>query len=159
MPKRLLRYYASTDALHLNGNIILSGLLAAVAAALAASWAGARFSSPETITGISTAVTALTFVPIHLALHGAVVCLTRTGDPLWPRYWRETKLIYATGAPSILLFLGFYALGQDVLLRFGVTPGLASGGAYVIGQVLARLLHTVLYRKSKARATALAEES
>lgn len=143
-----LRRYVQTQALHLNGNVIAASLTGTGAAALVASLFGSAGASAAVISLASTLANAVVFVPVHLGLHAAVLGLRRAAAPGTlgeaGRYWREIRLIYATGAVAIVTFLALFGGGQRLMLQAGLRPTLAVVVAYGLAQVAGRVVHTLL---------------
>ncbi len=152
----LRRWYLERQAVHVNVNIVLASLTGTAAAA--ATWTvRALGAGPEATAATGTAANALVFVPLQLALHRLVVRANARahGETGWrARYWREVRLIWATGLPAIATFLLLFTLGQAALLRAGLGAVAATLGSYAAAQVLGRVLHTVLLRVAQARGRA-----
>ena len=146
--------YLQRQALHVNANILAASLSGTAAAALTTSAVSRVGLGPEAVAAAGTAANALVFVPLQLLLHALVVRLqARQRGEASPRarYWREVRLIWATGLPAIAAFLTLFTLGQAVLLRAGLRAVAATLLAYVGAQVLGRVVHTLLLRLVAAR--------
>jgi hypothetical protein len=141
--------YLERQTFHVNANILAASLTGTAATALASAHASGLGWGPNAVAAAGTASNALVFVPVQLALHYLVVRLQarRTGElEVRRRYWRETRLIWATGLPAIAVFLTLFTLGQSLILRLGLRPLATTALAYVAAQAMGRLVHTLLLR-------------
>jgi hypothetical protein len=146
--RSLGRLYLERQAFHVNANILVASLSGTVASAAVSAALSSRGWGPDAVAALGTATTALVFVPLQLALHYLVVRLQAraSGEADYRRrYWRESRLIWATGLPAIAAFLALFTAGQSVMLRL-LRPVAATATAYVIAQVLGRVVHTLLLR-------------
>lgn len=146
--RSLGRLYLERQAFNVNANIVIASLSGTAASAAVAAELSGRGWAPEAVAALGTATTALVFIPLQLALHYLVVRLqarARGEVDYRARYWRESRLIWATGLPAIAMFLVLFTVGQSVLLRV-LRPVAATGLAYVGAQVLGRVVHTALLR-------------
>jgi len=161
--RSLGRLYLERPAFHINANILVASLTGTAASAVMSAYLTSRGWGPGVVAAMGTATTSLVFVPLQLALHYLVVRLqarARGEAHDRSRYWRESRLIWATALPAIAVFLTLFTVGQSVMLR-SFRPVAATVIAYVVAQVLGRVVHTVLLRFTslgKPRAPARPED-
>jgi uncharacterized membrane protein len=142
------RLYLERRAVHVNANILIASLSGTAASAVVSAHLTARGWAPDVVAVLATVTTGLVFVPLQLILHYVVVRLQAraAGEADYRRrYWRESRLIWATGLPAIAAFLALFTIGQALMLRL-LRPVAATASAYVIAQVLGRVIHTLLLR-------------
>lgn len=141
MIERTRYAHASRNIFHLNGDFLVAGMTAATIASWAALWAGARLSSAAAITGVSTAIGVLTFVPLYVLLHYLHTAAVPGKAPIGPRAWQGVPV---TGAICIGILLGFHIAGQYVLIRLGMRPDYACLVAYMSGHASSHAAHVLL---------------
>jgi hypothetical protein len=143
------RLYLEKQAVHVNANILCASLLGTAATAVVSATLRRAGWGASSVAALGTLANAAVFVPVQLALHYLVVRLQarRLGEAEFSaRYWRESRLIWATGLPAIATFLTLFTVGQATMLRLGLAAVPATVTAYVTAQVVGRLVHTVLLR-------------
>jgi hypothetical protein len=146
--RSLGRLYLERPAFNVNANILVASLSGTAASATMSAYLSHRGWGPDAVAAIATATTASVFVPLQLLLHYLVVRLqarARGEASYRSRYWRESRLIWATGLPAIAVFLAFFTVGHALMLRL-FRPVTATMIAYVVAQVLGRVVHTLLLR-------------
>lgn len=141
MIERTRYAHASRNIFHLNGDFLVAGMTAATIASWAALWAGARLSSAAAITGVSTAIGVLTFVPLYVLLHYLHTAAVPGTAPIGPRAWQGVPV---TGAICIGILLGFHIAGQYVLIRLGMRPDHACLVAYMSAHASSHAVHVLL---------------
>ena len=146
MIERTLDAHAYRNTFHLNGNLLIAGMTAATVASWAAPWAGARLSSPEALTAVSTAVGVLTFVPLYFLLRylhtASIPDSARTG----PRTWQGVELVHVMGAMRLGILLGLHVASQYALIRLGMRADHACLVAYMLAHASSHAVHGLLLR-------------
>ena len=148
--RALGRLYLERRAFNVNANILISSLSGTAASAAMSAYLSSRGWGPDAVAAMGTVTTASVFVPLQLVLHYLVVRLQARASgeseaDYRSRYWRESRLIWMTGLPAIAVFLALFTAGQSAMLRL-FRPVAATVIAYVVAQVLGRVVHTLLLR-------------